>query len=116
MANPNPDTSGLAPKWKKGQSGNPGGKTKEQRKREVKAAELAAKLRLDMLQALAELTAGDQAMLVEAIKSDNLRLLKDTEDRAWGTPQQPVDHTSSDGSMKPTMIELVPGVLNESED
>jgi hypothetical protein len=38
---------------------------------------------------------------MEAITSDTLRLFKDSEDRAHGTPKAAIDHTSSDGSMTP---------------
>lgn len=116
MANPNPDTSGLAPKWEKGQSGNPGGKSAAHRKAEVEAAEKAAKLRLDMVNALAEMTDGDVAALVEAIKGDNLKLLKDSEDRGFGAPTQPVDHGSSDGSMRPTVISFEAPDVDKGDD
>lgn len=69
-----------------GQSGNPGGKTKEQRQAEVRAAEIAAKLRLAALEKMeADVVSGaDPTSLVTA---DNLRLFKDSEDRAFGTPK-----------------------------
>lgn len=89
MANPNPNTEGLKP-FAKGQSGNPGGKTSEQRRLEVEAAEMAAKLRHKMLTALTNATADEEAAL-EAIKGDVLRLLKDSEDRAHGTPKASVE-------------------------
>lgn len=105
MANPNPSPE---TRFKKGQAANPGGKTRAQRKAEIEAGRVAAQLRLDMLNALADLTRENQMALIEAIKADNLRLIKDSEDRAHGTPKQAVDHTSSDGSMKPvTHIEVI---------
>jgi uncharacterized coiled-coil protein SlyX len=109
MANPNPDTSGLNP-WKPGQSGNPGGKSSEHRKAEVRAAELAAKVQLDLVEALHNtLTAAqDDVDKLAAIKADVLKLLKDTQDRAYGTPKSSVDLESPNGTMSgPSRIEIV---------
>lgn len=102
MANPNPDTSGLNP-WKPGQSGNPGGKTSEHRKAEVKAAEIAAKARLDLVEAFARLVQGQASDgdKVALMNSDALRLLKESEDRGYGAPKSSVDLSSEDGSMSP---------------
>jgi hypothetical protein len=99
---PSPDT-----RFKAGQSGNPGGKAKGQREAEIKAAEISAKMRLKILSSLQvkfkadEFTEDDYAMLLSA---GTLKLFKDSEDRAHGTPKQSVDNTSSDGSMTPTKI------------
>ena len=95
---PNPSTQ-----FKPGKSGNPGGKSAEHRKAEVDAAEAAAKSRLAAVQAFANLMNGcatdeDKAALVS---SDVLRLWKESEDRGFGSPQQHIDNTSSDGSMTP---------------
>tara|TARA_R110000824_G_scaffold226132_2_gene413826 strand:- start:294 stop:644 length:351 start_codon:yes stop_codon:yes gene_type:complete len=93
--------------WKKGVSGNPGGKSKGQRKNEIAAAKIAASLRLKTLasmQALLaekDLTPDDFELL---LSSGALNLFKQSEDRAWGTAQQHVDNTSKDGSMTPTRI------------
>ena len=109
MANPNPDTSGLQP-FKPGQSGNPGGKTSEHRKAEIRAAEIAANSRLKLVESFAALidgkdTAEDRAAL---LSSDWIKILKDSEDRAFGTASQHVDQTSSDGSARlPHRILLV---------
>lgn len=94
--------------WKPGQSGNPGGKTSEHRKAEIEAAELAAKARLGLVQAFANLvngSASDDDRLA-LLNSDALRLLKDSEDRGFGAPTQPVDNTSSDGSLRPAVIRI----------
>jgi hypothetical protein len=104
MANHNPNTSGLTP-FKPGQSGNPGGKTSEHRKAEIKAAELAAMVQADLVEALyntLQQAEGDEAKL-GAIKADVLKLLKDSQDRGFGSPQQRIDNTSSDGSMTPAV-------------
>jgi len=101
---PNPSTQ-----FKPGVSGNPNGKTSEHRKAEVEAAELAAKMQLRMIKALdAKVTqletaedAPDPYAAMSAIKADILKLIKDAQDRGFGAPVQPVDNTSSDGSMTP---------------
>jgi hypothetical protein len=90
MANPKPDTSGLKP-FKKGQTGNPGGKTVEQVAIERRNAETAMRIREKLLAAaeakLAVLT--DDAAL-EFIEAGMLKLIKDAEDRGLGSPTQSV--------------------------
>jgi hypothetical protein len=84
-----------------GETGNASGKTSAQRKSEYANAEKATLLRGRMLDAVIEATShGDKATL-EFIEAGVLKLLKDVEDRAHGTPKQSVDNTSSDGSMTP---------------
>lgn len=116
MANPSPNTEGLQP-FQKGQSGNPGGKTAEQRRAEVEAAEIAATLRLAALRKMAERIADGTLDAVDIVTGDNLRLFKDSEDRAHGTPKAAVDHTSSDGTMTPgpTRI-IIEAASDDSED
>ncbi len=98
-------------KWKPGVSPNPGGKTSEHRKAEIKAAELAAKSRLDLVEAFARLVQGgatdeDKWKLVD---SDALRLLKESEDRGYGAPKSSMDLSSEDGSMTPpSTVQIVP--------
>jgi hypothetical protein len=89
--------------FKPGEVNNPGGKTSEHRKAEIKAAEIAAKSRLDLVEAFARLVQGgatdeDKWKLVD---SDALRLLKESEDRGFGQPKSSVDLSSEDGSMSP---------------
>lgn len=94
--NPSPETRFLP-----GQSGNPGGKTAAQRKAEVEAAEMAAKLRHLMLTRMVELVESGAPPETVLLSPEALRLFKDSEDRAHGTPKQSIDNTSSDGSMTP---------------
>jgi hypothetical protein len=42
---------------------------------------------------------------VDLARDGFLRLFKDSEDRAHGTPKAAVDHTSSDGSMTPQALD-----------
>jgi len=106
MANPDPSPE---TRFKPGCVGNPGGKTSEHRKAEIEAAELAAKARLGLVRAFANLldgSASDDDRL-SLLNSDALRLLKDSEDRGFGSPTQPVDNTSSDGSASPRVINVI---------
>jgi hypothetical protein len=81
--------------FQRGESGNPKGKTTEQRKAEVKAGELAAQIQAKMLQ---ELVSKDAAEMIEALSgSDLLRLIKDAMDREYGTATQKVEASGKDG-------------------
>ena len=100
MANTIPDHP---TKFKPGQSGNPGGKTSEHRKAEIKAAELAAMVQADLVEALynaVKEAEGDKDKLDYLNKEVNA-LIKNAQDRGFGSPQQHIDNTSSDGSMTP---------------
>ena len=94
MANPNPSPE---TRFKPGQTTNPGGKTSEHRKAEVKAAEIAAELRALALSRMMEKVEAGEMDPLEAITSDTLRLFKDSEDRAHGTPKQSVEHGGEGG-------------------
>jgi hypothetical protein len=110
---PNPDTQ-----FKPGVSPNPGGKTREHRLAEIRAAELAAKVQLDLVEALSNtLDAVDgDAVKLEAIKADVLKLLKDAQDRGFGQPKSSVDLSSEDGSMSPpSIVQIVPVAPPETE-
>ena len=111
--NPSPET-----RFKPGQSGNPGGKTASHRAAEVKAAELAAKVQLDLVQALAnaiDAQDGDEAR-IDHIRSDVLKLLKDAQDRGFGQPTQPQEITSPDGSAGPSVIRIVAAAPNKAAE
>ena len=89
-------------RFKPGQSGNPGGKTRQHRLDEIRAAEAAAKVQADLVEALAkaiEESKGNDDKLA-FIRAEVNALLKNAQDRAYGTPQQHVDTTSSDGSAR----------------
>ena len=106
MANPNPSPEN---QFKPGQSGNPGGKTREHRQAEIEAAELAAKVQLDLVKALANtLTnlAGDKDKLDYLNKEVNT-LIKNAQDRGFGAPVQPTTD-GVDADMTPAVIRIVP--------
>lgn len=108
--NPSPET-----RWKKGQSGNPGGKAPGQRAAEIEAARIAANLRLKTLSTLQDKMdkrkhiTDDDLMLL--LNPGTLKLFKDSEDRAHGTPTQDVNHRSDDGSMTPQAPSDVSGAV-----
>lgn len=91
--------------FKPGECPNPSGKTKAQRKLEVVNAELAARLKNKLLSVLDGKDAAD--LLADMTGADVLRLIKDAEDRAHGTPRQAIEHTSPDGTMTPQRVEIV---------
>ncbi len=94
MANPNPSPE---TRFEKGCSGNPGGKTKEQKAKEQESAIMAADMRHKMLSLMQEkVEAGADAL--EMLDANALKLFKDSEDRAHGTPKSTNEHSGPDGS------------------
>lgn len=113
MAKGNPNPS---PATRFTSSGNPMGKTSAQRQAEVKAAEIAANVRLAALIRMQEKIDGGELDALDAVTSDNLRLFKDSEDRAHGTPKQSVEHTGEGGGPIQTTLDvsaLSDGALRE---
>lgn len=87
-------------RFKKGQTGNPGGKTAAQRQAEVRNAELATQIRTRLLEKLYA-SLGDDAVLAEAASNvDLLKLLKDSEERGLGAPKSNLDLSNADGSLQ----------------
>jgi len=107
MANPNPEIKHLIP-YKPGQSGNPGGKTSAHRQAEIEAAEIAAKIQLDLVSALANALKDADAKKLDYLTKEVNVLLKNAQDRGFGAPKQEIDNTASDGTMTPSVIQLVP--------
>ncbi len=112
MANPNPSPE---TRFKKGEAANPGGKTKEQKRLEIEAAEMALKARHAMLSRMLEkMESGEEVM--EMIDPANLKLIKDSEDRAHGTPSQSVDVTTDGQSIGFAAAALVPLTADDNDD
>jgi hypothetical protein len=118
MANPNPSPE------TRFQPGNPGGgKTSEQKRLEYEAAEMAAKARHKLLfvitEKLAALPGGVSLAgvdLKDLLNSDTLRLFKDSEDRAHGTPKQSVQHGNDpDNPLGPTVIRIEAASVNSDD-
>lgn len=82
MANPNPSPE---TRFQPGQSGNPNGKTPAQKANEMAAAEIAAEIRHKALIRMQEKIGMGEDVL-ELIDANALKLFKDSEDRAHGTP------------------------------
>lgn len=119
MANPNPSPS---TRFKKGQSGNPSGRSSEELKNLSEAAKIASELTLKALSSLQEkvnsgetLTEDDLALLLCA---DTRGMIKEAQDRAHGTPSQDINHRSDDGSMTPhpTTVEFVSPQVGDEGD
>ena len=94
MANPNPSPE---TRFQAGVSGNPGGKTAEHRRIELEAAEMAARLRHAMLSSMQE-KLQNGASVDELMTGDALRLFKDSEDRAHGTPKASTEVSGPEGA------------------
>jgi hypothetical protein len=124
MANPSPELhpENLTP-WQPGQSGNPGGKSAEQKRREMRNAEMATKLQEFLLEreiaaitdpadteasklvreTLGEVLSPAQlqtvlSTLTVALNSDRLKLIKDAQDRGLGAPTNKTALTDPDGN------------------
>lgn len=100
--NPNPSP---ATRFKAGKSGNPSGKSTKHQKAEHRAAEISAILRAAALSSLQEKVEAGEISALDAINSDMLRLFRDSEDRAHGTPKQSVEHAGEGGG--PLVVKLV---------
>ena len=91
MANPNPSPE---TRFKPGHS--LGGKTSEQRKLEYEAAEMAARARHRLVSIIGKALDVPDISQEDALKllnSDTLKLFKDSEDRAHGTPKATTEIT-----------------------
>lgn len=93
MANPNPSPE---TRFTPGKSGNPGGMSKETRAKIDAARDKAADVYLQLVTALSvKLTDSQAEEALEAIKGDNLKLLKDVMDRSMGTPKQQIEQDTT---------------------
>lgn len=115
MANPNPSP---ATRFGAGKKANPQGKTSKHRKDEIKAAELAARLRVRMLKALDRKTKDVDEATLDAMTTEALRLFKDSEDRAGGLPMANIDakveHSSAVDKLR-QLLEGKPGGATEGD-
>lgn len=101
MANPNPSPE---TRFKPGNPG--GGKTSEQKRLEYEAAEMAARIRHRQLSVIAERMEQGLEPIEGMTAADLLRLMKDSEDRAHGTPKQSIEHGQDPDNPLPAMIGL----------
>lgn len=102
MANPNP-----SPETRfGGENGNPSGagKTSAQRKAEIRSAEISALLREKMLSEMLEKVEAQEGEAIKAIDlldANTLKLFKDSEDRAHGTPKSTSELSGPNGGAVP---------------
>ena len=90
--NPNPSP---ATRFKPGESGNPSGKSTEAALRDNETADLASRFRHALLSSVQEkLDTGLDPL--ELLTPDVIRIIKDSEDRAHGTPKQSIAHGGPD--------------------
>lgn len=88
MANPNPSPE---TRFKPGESGNPGGKTSEQRRLELENAQKAMRIRAALLATVEAAIDPATGHFHGPMTGEVLKLLKDSEDRGLGAPQQRVE-------------------------
>ena len=85
--------------FKPGQSGNPGGKTSEQRRKEIENAEKATFIRGRLLDRIVKLIEEDPDSVDPT--GDILKLIKDSEDRGLGQPKSTTEIGGIDGQPIP---------------
>ena len=91
--------------WKKGQSGNPGGK----RKQDYRIRDLAQALTEEALETLRSIMKGSEDDRARVAAANAIL------DRGYGKPAQAVDITNSDGSMSQAWIAAMKSVDSEAE-
>lgn len=98
-------------RFKPGQSGNPGGLTKEQAEKRRANRDKAVRLEeawLDAALAIKEAAGSDAVKVLSYLNSDIRQVVNAAIERHDGKPTQQVDNTSSDGSaVLPSRIVLV---------
>lgn len=103
--NPNPSPS---TRFKKGQSGNPGGLTSDAKLMSLANAETAIRIRNRVLRAAeAKLNeCSTDEVLEQFVEAAMLKLLTDSETRGLGAPVQAIDHTTNgkDINQQPAII------------
>lgn len=104
MANPNP-----SPETRFQPGNSYGGKTAEQKRLEYEAAEMAARIRHKLLSVITEKIGGEEGSdsnALDILNGDLLRLMKDSEDRAHGTPKATTEIGGIDGAEIPVSIAI----------
>lgn len=67
----------------------------------MRNAWLATVIQSQMLEAVAAQVEGNPGAALARIEPATLKLIKDAQDRGLGAPKAAVDHTNSDGSLRP---------------
>lgn len=102
MANPNPSPDTRFG-GKNANPGSGGGKTSEQSRMEREAAQMAAALRHKMLSAMTERMEQGEDVL-GMLDPQALKLFKDSEDRAFGTPKATSEVSGPEGGAIPHKV------------
>ena len=114
VANPNPSPE---TRFQAGVSGNAGGLSSETRVKLNAARDKSIEAYDLLVTALVTKLGSDSADdILDAIKGDNLKLLKDIIDRSVGTPKASVDLSSDDGSMTPPTAITLQGVASKDDN
>jgi hypothetical protein len=100
--NPNPSP---ATRFKKGQSGNPSGKSAVQAEMERKASRIAAGITLTGLSYVQEKLETGELSVMDILNADILRFIQEAQNRAHGTPKQSLDVESPQGTMSPKDVD-----------
>jgi len=103
MANPNPSP---ATRFKKGQSGNPSGKSSEQVAREKRSSEIASKLTHLGLSYVQEKLESGEIDVMDILNGDMLRFIKEAQDRAYGTPKATTEMSGPEGGAIPHSVTI----------
>lgn len=105
MANPDPSPE---TRFKPGQSGNPGGINSETHRLIKDSAEKAARLQNLLLEGvLAKIELLEPQDREEVLRADVNKIIGDALDRHLGRAVQQIDNTSSDDSLRPSVIRIV---------
>jgi hypothetical protein len=104
MMRGNPDPSPET-RFQPGQSGNPGGLTKELRAQIDANAAQAVRIRAAILAKMAALVDPESGLFMGDLGGDVLKLIKDSEDRGLGAPQQTVDVNQKQVAAEPMTAE-----------
>ena len=91
--------------FKPGQSGNPGGKTSEQRRKEIENAEKATFIRGRLLDRIVNLIKEDPDSVDPT--GDILKLIKDSEDRGLGQPKSTTEIGAVEGAPPAITLTIV---------
>lgn len=113
MANPDPSPEN---RFKPGQSGNPGGLTKEQIEQRKRNRDTAMAIEEKLLGAVSKDLTENEVEALGHVRADVLRLIHAAIERHDGKPVAQIDQTSSDGSARLPHRILLVGPEDAGED
>lgn len=116
MANPNPSPE---TRFEPGKSGNPSGRSSQELKNLNEAARIASDLKLKALSCLQEYASSKESPLdvIQALmNADAVRLFKEVEDRAHGTPKASTELTGPNGGPIDTRLVIERRIVDAKAD